>query len=63
MDQGRLNRIIESMKAEDMYQMIITDPVSIFYLTKAWILPGERMLALYINVDGETEIVVNKLFP
>ena len=63
MDNGKLSRIIEAMKAEDMYQMIITDPVSIFYLTNAWILPGERMLALYINVDGETELFVNKLFP
>lgn len=63
MDTGKLNRIIDAMKAQDMHQMIITDPVSIFYLTNAWILPGERMLALYINVEGKTELICNKLFP
>lgn len=63
MDTGRLNRIIDAMKEQDMYQMIITDPVSIYYLTGATIHPGERMLALYINVDGKTEMFINRMFP
>ena len=29
--------------------MIISDPAVIFYLTGAWIRPGERLLVLYLN--------------
>ncbi len=28
-----------------------------------WIIPGERMLAPYINVNGDVQLVLNKLFP
>lgn len=63
MDAGKLNRIVAKMKEQDMPQMIITDPVAIFYLTGKWIIPGERMLALYINVNGDNHLVLNKLFP
>lgn len=63
MDNGKLNRIVAKMKEKDMPQMIISDPVAIFYLTGKWILPGERLLALYINVSGDNHLVINKLFP
>ena len=63
MDQGKLSRIVEKMNEQGMAQMVITDPVSIFYLTGAWIHPGERLLALYINVNGNNKIMINKLFP
>lgn len=43
-------------------QMIITDPVSIFYLTGKMIETGNRLLALYINEDGEAVLLVNELF-
>lgn len=63
MDKGKLNRILERMKEQSMPQMIITDPVAIFYLTGKWIFPGERMLALYINIDGRSNLFVNKMLP
>lgn len=63
MDTGKLNRIVAKMKEQDMPQMIISDPTAIFYLVGKWILPGERMHALYINVDGDNHFVMNKLFP
>lgn len=63
MDNGKLTRILDKMREQGMYQMIITDPTAVFYLTGAWILPGERMLAIYINTDGESEMFVNKMFP
>ena len=43
--------------------MIISDPVAIFYLTGKKIAPGERLLALYLNVNGGHKLVINKLFP
>lgn len=63
MDTGKLNRIVAKMNEQNLPQMIITDPVAIFYLTGKWIIPGERMLALYINVNGDNHLVLNKLFP
>lgn len=63
MDQGKLTRILNSMKEHDVPQMIISDPVAIFYLTGKMIHPGERLLALYLNVEGNHKLVINRLFP
>lgn len=63
MDQGKLTRVLTSMKEHEVPQMIISDPVAIFYLTGKWIFPGERLLALYLNVNGNHKFMINKLFP
>ena len=63
LDTARLDRIVTKMKEQNLPQMIITDPTSIFYLLGKWIVPGERMLALYINVNGKNRLIINKLFP
>lgn len=63
MDQTKVSRILEKMKEQGMPQMIISDPPAIYYLTGKWIHPGERLLALYLNVNGDHKLVINKLFP
>ena len=63
MKENRVNRILSSMKEQEIPQMIISDPVAIYYLTGKWIHPGERLLALYLNVNGNHKIVINELFP
>lgn len=63
MDRGRLDRVIDRMKEGGVPQLIISDPVAIFYLTGRWIHPGERLLALYIHQDKTVKLVVNELFP
>ncbi len=63
MNKGRVERILAKMKEQEMPQMIISDPVAIFYLTGHWIIPGERMLALILNVNGNHHMMINKLFP
>lgn len=63
MNQSRLHRVIDSMLQTQMEQLIISDPATIFYLTGAWIHPGERMLVLYLNLSGEKHLFVNALFP
>lgn len=63
MDQAKLERILGRMKEQEMPQMIISDPPAIFYLTGKWIHPGERLLALYLNVNGSHKLIINKLFP
>lgn len=59
----RFNRVIENMQRHNLDQMIITSTSSIFYLTGKWIEPGERMLALYVNANGDKKLFINELFP
>lgn len=62
MDLCKVNNVLAAMKAQDVPQLIISDPAVIFYLTGTWILPGERMLVLYINENGSHKMLVNDLF-
>lgn len=63
MNQEKLERILEMMRQQGLPQMILSDPAAIYYLTGKWIHPGERMLALYLNIDGRHKLVINRLFP
>lgn len=63
MNTSRLERILASMREKDIPQMIIADPMAIYYLTGTMIHPGERLLALYLNVNGNHKLVVNELYP
>ncbi len=63
MDTNKVNRVLEAMDEQGVPQMIITDPTAIFYLTGAWIHPGERLLVLYLNINGNHKMIVNELFP
>ena len=63
MDTNKLGRILAKMEEKGIPQMIMTDPPAIFYLTGKWIYPGERLHALYINVNGKHNFIINKLFP
>lgn len=63
MNKNRLQRVIDIMKQREIPQLIISDPVAIFYLIGKWIHPGERLLALYIHQDQTIKLVINELFP
>lgn len=43
MDQGKVTRVLAAMKEQELTQMIVSDPVAIFYLTGKWIIPGEAV--------------------
>ena len=62
MYQERIDRVLKNMEEMGLEQMIVTDPPSIFYLTGKWILPNERLLALYLNKNGNHKLFVNRLF-
>lgn len=59
----RLNAVLEQMKKDSINEMLVSDPYAIFYLTGKMIHPGERLLALYLNVDGNHKLFINELFP
>lgn len=63
MNQERLNKVLREMENKNVPQMLVSDPAAIFYLTGKWIHPGERMLALYINLNGNNKLFINELFP
>ncbi|KGJ49532.1 proline dipeptidase [Clostridium sp. NCR] len=63
MKTQRLNAVLNQMKKNSIDQMLISDPYAIFYLTGKMIHPGERLLALYINVNGNNKMFINELFP
>lgn len=63
MNQERIDRVIKGMKDNGLDHIIISDPVAIFYLLGRKIVPGERMLVLYLHVDGTAKLVINELFP
>ncbi|MCF4151527.1 aminopeptidase P family protein [Dethiosulfovibrio sp. F2B] len=63
MNRTRLDAVLASMEKKGIPQMIVSDPCAIFYLTGKWILPGERMLALYLDLKGKHRLFINELFP
>lgn len=63
MKENRIKNVLSKMEQEGLSQMLVTSPASIFYLTGKWISPGERMIALYLDVKGNHKFIVNKLFP
>ena len=58
----RLGRVCAEMEKKELTQMIVSDPLSIWYLTGVWIEPYERLYALYLRTDGKHKFFLNKLF-
>ena len=63
MHEKRVERVLQKMKEEQIGGLLISDPASIFYLTGAWIHPGERLLVLYLSEAGDHKLFINELFP
>ncbi|HHV41862.1 MAG TPA: aminopeptidase P family protein [Clostridiaceae bacterium] len=55
--------MLDNLKNNGLTQTIISDPDSIFYLLGYSYDPGERMLALYLNDEGDIKLINNNMFP
>lgn len=62
MHYERIQKVITQLKHHRIEQLIVTSPASLFYLTGHWVHPGERFLALYLNIAGEMTYFANELF-
>ena len=62
MNKERLEKVLEKMDETGICQLLITDPVSVFYLTGHYEEPWERFWALYLNKSGKHKLVANRLF-
>ena len=53
MNTKRIEKVIENMRACGLKQIIVSNTASVYYLTGAWCVPFERMLALLVKDTGE----------
>ena len=61
MKQNRVDAVLKNLGDMGLSQMLITDPLSIFYLTGRMIQPFERFYGLYLNQKGGHKIFINLL--
>ncbi|SEF66964.1 M24 family metallopeptidase [Lachnospira multipara] len=62
MKQNRIDRIFAALKEMNVQQMLIVDPMSIYYLTGIYQEPFERFYGLLLREDGKNVFFLNKLF-
>ena len=63
MNTQRIDRVRANLQARDLDQLLIVDPLSIWWLTGYYTEPYERLLALYLPRIGVPTLFVNRLFP
>lgn len=64
LQKDRLYRVQEKMKQAAMPQMLVTDPMAIYWLCGKLFAPGERFLGLLLQTKEESPavLIVNELF-
>lgn len=62
MNDTRVSRVLAEMKQANLTQLLISDPLSIYYLTSVENNPFERFWALLLREDGQHVLFSNKLF-
>lgn len=60
--QNRADRVLDALKDMGLSQMLIVDPMSIYYLTGVWVAPFERFYGLCLRADGRHAMFLNRLF-
>lgn len=63
MYQDRQNRVRDNLRAMGLTQLLICDPAAVRYLTGYDNDPMERFQALFLPVEGEPTLILNRLFP
>lgn len=53
---------MDALKEMGLHQMLIVDPMSIYYLTGVYVAPFERFYGLYLREDGQHAFFLNNLF-
>lgn len=62
MIEERVNKVLNRMKEIGLSQLLISNPLAIYYLTGHLEYPGERFFALYMNTDLDHKLYANQLF-
>ncbi len=61
MYKTRREHVSSRLTKSGLTQMIVSDPLSIRYLTGVWVDPYERLYALYLRTDGKHRFFLNNL--
>ena len=62
MKEARIRRVLDALNEMNINQMLVIDPMSIYYMTDVLVHPGERFYGLLLKADGEHVFFINKLF-
>lgn len=62
MKEERIYRVVKALKDMGVSQMLVTDPLSIYYMTDVMVYPGERFYGLLLKEDGNHVFFINRLF-
>ncbi|MCD7834489.1 MAG: Xaa-Pro peptidase family protein [Lachnospiraceae bacterium] len=62
LDRNRASRVLNALNKQGVSQMLLTDPMSIYYLTGVYMTPMERFYALLLRADGDHAFFLNRLF-
>ena len=62
MKQNRVERILLELKKMGISQMLLVDPISIYYVTGIYQEPDERFYGLLLKANGKHIYFLNKLF-
>lgn len=62
MKENRITRIMAALQEMGLHQMLIVDPMSIYYLTGVYVAPFERFYGLYLREGRQPVIFLNNLF-
>lgn len=60
--KSRANRVLAALKEMGLSQMLMIDPMSIYYLTGVNVAPMERFYGLLLKEDGNHVFFLNQLF-
>ena len=63
MREQRVRRVLAALAEQGLSQMLITDPMSVFYLTDYAVQPFERFFGLLLRSGGDHALFLNRLFP
>ena len=55
----RISRVLEKMEKKGLTQLIVSDPLSIRFLTGIMVNPGERLYALLLRTNGKHTLFLN----
>ena len=58
----RMERVLEKMRKKGIDQLLVSDPLSIRFLTGITVNPGERLYALLLRTSGKHTIFLNYLY-
>ena len=58
----RISRVLKKMEEKGLTQLIVSDPLSIRFLTGIMVNPGERLYALILRTSGKHTMLLNYLY-